>query len=142
MHGATIAFMIGAVLSGVVALPPPARAGDGSPSPDQTTAADALVHYCRACHGVGALRFIRGTDSADVWQTIQTEVVPGTSTVWRDAIIAALDWPGATPPAAGSERAPGKEWMPKGVVRDAIARDVLGDETARMLLLRVLRAAR
>jgi hypothetical protein len=127
----------------LAAAAPTGAAGRGGPlSPEESLAAEALLHYCRACHGVGALRFIRSNELDVVWQTVQTETVPGSPTLWRDAIAAALDWPQDSPPAPGTQRLPGKEWMPKGVMREAIAHDVLGEETARVFLLRMLRPAR
>lgn len=108
---------------------------------DQAIVAEKLLKYCRACHGLGTLRFLPSTETEHIWATLTTEYVPNTTILWKDAIIGALSWPTAMPPAAGSMRVPGKEWMPKGIKRLELAADSIEAESARLFILRALKGA-
>ena len=108
---------------------------------ERAIAAEKLLTYCRACHGLGNLRFLPSTDVGEIWRTLTTEKMPNSDLLWKEGIIATLSWPNDVPPSSGSVRLPGKEWMPKGVKRLEIAAESIESESVRSFLLRVLKAS-
>ena len=133
-RGSLASFLVAASLATT------ARAGGPPLGAEREVLAQKLIQFCRPCHGIGKRRFLRSEDPAEIWTTITTELVPDTKTLWREAMITALSWPDATPPAPGTGYAPGKEWMPKGALRGDLASDTVPGEATRSFLVRVLQA--
>lgn len=108
----------------------------------QSLTVEKLRTYCRSCHAVGALRFIHSEDDAEVWTYITETRVPGSQTLWREAIFAVLDWPQDAPPPFDELKDPaaGRDWMPKGVKRLQLADDYVDSRSVRAVMLEALSA--
>lgn len=92
---------------------------------DEIATAQALRHYCKACHAIGEFRFIHTEDDDELLQYIRTHSAPS-GKPWVTRIIETLDWPTDEPPPFNQ---PG--WMPKGEKRLELAKD---PHTRRLIL--------
>lgn len=102
---------------------------------NKEVALGAIRKYCKACHAVDELRFIRSEDNEELWKTIWTEKSPKSGKIWAERIIAVLEWPnGATPPFDQPISADA-DWMPKGYKRLLLAEDQTeGIPTRKMIV--------
>jgi hypothetical protein len=98
-----------------------------------------LREFCQSCHAVGDVRFIRSADDHVVWVELFKGKAPKSGKVWADAIVDVLSWPSNDPPDFESPIEPGRDWMPKGSKRLALATDTVNGELTRHMLLRELR---
>lgn len=101
-----------------------------------------LREYCKACHGVGSLRFIYDESDETLWRYILTNNVPGKSELWANAIVRVLNWPADSAPAPSPVMDPpsGKDWMPKGSKRLHFAADKINGAPARQYVLEAIQS--
>lgn len=98
-------------------------------------AADKLRVYCRACHGVGTMRFLHdGETDQELFGYLSRERAPKSGKLWADAIVDALSWPTDEPPPLDAEDA----YMPQGIKRLKLAQDRVGGVPARRIILEAL----
>lgn len=106
---------------------------------DKSLTITKLRQYCQACHGVDNLRFLDSEDDEAVWKTIYSEKAPNSKKLWVNAIIEVLNWPTNTPPPFQQPISAGKDWMPKGYKRIALAKDQQGGFSTRNIIIETLK---
>lgn len=106
---------------------------------DERLAVQKLRTYCRACHGVGELRFLRSDDDDEVWASLYRDIAPNSKKTWARAIREVLSWPSDEPPPFDKLlQAPDRDWMPKGAKRASFASDRVGAMATRRFILETL----
>jgi len=120
----------------------PAQADTPAAPDDLAVFAARLRTFCRACHGVGALRFIRGDDDQVLWRDLFDEsAAPGPGGPWAQRIIRVLSWPSDAPPPFNEPLdPPDRDWMPRGAKRLSLASDRVDGQSTRTWLLARLAA--
>lgn len=107
--------------------------------PEPALAVQKLRTHCKACHGLGELRFLPSENDAETWRFILTERSPRSQKIWAEVIREVLDWPTDEPPPFDQMMVPpDRDWMPKGYKRIAFSQDSVETELTRRFLLRVL----
>lgn len=118
-------------------------AGFKGADPMQLFTVQKLRTYCRACHGVGSLRFIVAGSDQVVWDFLNQNRAPHAGVLWIDAIAAVLDWPGGViPPFEQLKNPPAEDWMPRGSKRLDLDADHWEGRSVRELMLEALRQGR
>ena len=99
-----------------------------------------LRKYCKACHGLGKLRFIHSENDNELWDYILNNRAPNSGDYWYRSIQEVLDWPSDdAPPFNQMMLPPNQDWMPKGIKRLQLARDEPGNISTRKRVLSILR---
>ena len=98
-----------------------------------------IREFCQSCHGVGDARFIKSSNDAEVWAGLFRERAPKSGKIWAEAMIEVLSWPSDAPPPFDSPIQPGRDWMPKGSKRLALADDTTNNEPTRKVIIKELR---
>ena len=112
--------------------------GSSLPFAEDTTVR-ALNEYCRACHGIGDLRFIYGEDRDEIWKYIFSNKAPRSGKLWSEAIYEVLNWPSDTPPSFDNFMSPpDRDWMPKGAKRLYMAEDKVNGVSVRKFILKTI----
>lgn len=123
-------------------LPPPQSFDSPAPHVGMPANASAakLREYCKACHGVGKLRFIWTESDDELWDYILTQQAPGRKKLWAAAIVEVLSWPSDQPPPALPVMDPeaGRDWMPKGGKRARMASDSIDGVPVRRFIIDAL----
>lgn len=108
------------------------------PAPQDTTVR-ALNEYCRACHGLGEMRFIYGEDPGEIWNYIFNNKAPISKKLWSEAIYEVLNYPTDTPPDFEDMLdGPARDWMPKGAKRLHMANDIVDGVPVRETILKTI----
>lgn len=107
---------------------------------DPLLAAAKLRQYCKACHAVGALKFIQSDDDREMWNSLFANRAPKSGKVWAQGIAEVLQWPAETAPPFDQIMDPSgnRDWMPKGAKRLDFATDFIGATSVRRLILQAL----
>ena len=110
---------------------------------DSLFAASKLRFYCKACHAIGDLKFIRSDDDAQLWAFLFREKSPHSGKIWADAIAEVLNWPSDVAPPFDPLMDPThqRDWMPRGSKRLDLAADLDGGASVRREILSALKAS-
>lgn len=106
---------------------------------DKPTTIKAVRKYCKACHAVDNLRFIKSENDEELWDTIFTEKSPKSGKIWAERMIAVLSWPNTAPPPFDQPIAQDSDWMPKGYKRLLLSEDNTNGIPTRQIILETLR---
>lgn len=100
-----------------------------------------LREYCKACHGIGSMRFIWTESDEDLWAYIFVNNAPNRNRLWAESIYEVLNWPSTRPPASFPVMDPpnGRDWMPKGSKRLSFADDTVDSTLVRQIILESLK---
>ena len=110
---------------------------------DPWFAARKLRQHCRACHGLGEMRFIFSDNDQENWEYLFNNRAPKSGKIWAVAIVEVLSWPSDSPPPFNQMlNPPDKDWMPKGSKRLKFASDTWNGESVRKLIIEDLRLDR
>jgi hypothetical protein len=105
----------------------------------EVPAVQKLRTFCKACHGLGDLRFLKSDDDDRVWRDLFQTASPKSGKIWARAIVEVLSWPTDSPPPADQMMIPpDRQWMPVGYKRILFSRDVTEGRSTRSWLIQKL----
>lgn len=97
----------------------------------------ALDENCRACHGLGDIRFIYSDSHRVNWEYLKVAMFDSKKT-WLEVVYDVLDWPTDEAPEFDSKRRGSKQWMPIGAKRLHLADEMVDGKSLRKTMLETI----